>query len=95
MPAIAALPEWQFIRLGLSMAAYRPRTNVTAIQVGDEESNNHHRRKPTVEFPEKLRFSRRVYHDAGARISGAGRIDIAILCVHRRLFHGHCCQSGP
>lgn len=62
MPAIAALPEVRLVSLGLGIAAYEKRTDVTTIQVGDKESNDHHRCKPTVEFPEKLRFSRRVYH---------------------------------
>lgn len=71
------------------MVAHCKRTDVTAIQVGNEESNNHHRRKPTVEFPEKFRFSRRVYHQVRARVSGAGRVEIAILGFNRHLFHGH------
>lgn len=58
MPAIAALPELRLVSLGLEMAAYRKRADVTTIQVGDEESNDHHRCKPTVEFPQKFRLSR-------------------------------------
>lgn len=61
MPAIAALPGLRRVSLGLGMVAYRKRADVTTIQVGDEESNDHHRCKPTVEFPDKLRLSRRVY----------------------------------
>lgn len=90
MPAMAALPELRLISLRLGIMVHGKRTDVAAIQVGDEESNNHHWRKPTVEFPEKFRLSRRVYHQVRARVSGAGRIEIAILRVNRHLFHGHC-----
>lgn len=62
MPAIAALPELQLVSLGLGIAASRTLADVTAIQVGDKESNDHHWCKPAVEFPEKLRLSRWVYH---------------------------------
>lgn len=75
------------------MAAWRKRTNVTTIQVGDEESNDHHRCKPAVEFPEELCFCRRVNRQVRARICGAGRIEIAIFYASRYLFHGHDGQS--
>lgn len=89
MPAMAALPELRLVSPRLGIVAYWKRTDVTAIQVSDEESNNHHRRKPTVEFPEKFRFSRRIYHQVRARVTRAGRVEIAILGFNRHLFHGH------